>query len=348
MKISRFFPILIPIIAVLLGLIVGALLMLGFGYSPIEGYASLWDGVFGDWYVVGETIRQVTPLILTGLAVAFAFRAGLFNIGAEGQVLVGWLAAVWVGIGFDAPMYIDLPVAILAAALAGGLWGFIPGLLKATLGVHEVIVTIMMNYIALYSTNAIVRYVLTENQDSTDKIAESASLRSEWMMSLTGSRMHFGILIALFAAAVMWFIIDRTTLGYEMRSVGFNQNASKYAGMNVKKGIIFSMVISGVFAGLAGAMEGLGTFEYIGTQSGFTNLGFDGIAVALLGANSAFGVILAAILFGGLKIGALNMPIQTGIPEDLVDIIIALIIFFVAASYLIRWILRRFAKEGDE
>src|SRR5699024_7655860 len=188
MKLSRLFPILIPIISVLLGLIVGGFLMLGFGYNPIAGYAALWNGVFGDWYVAGETIRQATPLILTGLAVAFAFRAGLFNIGAEGQVFVGWLAAIWVGIGFDAPIYIHLPVAIIAAAVAGGLWGFIPGLLKATLGVHEVIVTIMMNYIALYSTNAIVRYVLTENQDSTDKIAESASLRSEWMMSLTGSQ----------------------------------------------------------------------------------------------------------------------------------------------------------------
>lgn len=349
MKLSRFFPILIPVVAVLLGLIAGALLMLGFGYSPIEGYVSLWKGMFGDWYVTGETVRQVTPLILTGLAVAFAFRAGLFNIGAEGQVFVGWLAAVWVGVGFDAPIYIHLPLAILAAALAGGLWGFVPGLLKATQGVHEVIVTIMMNYVALYSTNSIVRNVLSDNEDKTDTIPGTSSLRSDWMADLTmGSRMHYGILVALFVAAVMWFIIDRTTLGYEMRSVGFNKDASKYAGMNVKKGIILSMVISGAFAGLAGGMEGLGTFEYIGTQSGFTNLGFDGIAVALLGANSAIGVILAAILFGGLKIGALNMPIQTGIPEDLVDIIIALIIFFVASSYLIRWLLRRFAKEGDK
>src|SRR5699024_8384686 len=200
-----------------------------------------------------------------------------------------WLAAIWVGIGFDAPIYIHLPVAIIAAAVAGGLWGFIPGLLKATLGVHEVIVTIMMNYIALYSTNAIVRYVLTDNRDSTDTIPDSVSLRSEWMTSLTGSRMHYGIMIALLIAAVMWFIIDRTTLGYEMRSVGFNQHASKYAGMNVKKGIILSMVISGAFAGIAGAMEGLGTFGYMSVQSGFTNLGFDGIAVALLGANSAPG-----------------------------------------------------------
>ncbi|MUV37341.1 putative ABC transporter permease protein YufP [Lentibacillus sp. JNUCC-1] len=344
---NRWFNILVPIISVLLGLIVGAFLMLGFGYSPIEGYAALWNGIFGDAYVFGETLRQVTPLILTGLAVAFAFRTGLFNIGAEGQVFVGWLAAVWVGLGIDAPAIIHIPLAVLAAALAGALWGFIPGLLKAYRGVHEVIITIMMNYIALYSTNAVVRYVLTDSRDQTETVKETASLRAEWITTLTShSRLHYGLLIAIFAAAVMWFIINRTTMGYEMRAVGFNQHASKYAGMNVKKNIILAMVISGAFAGMAGAMEGLGTFGYMSTQSGFTNLGFDGIAVALLGANTAPGVILAALLFGGLKIGALSMPLQAGVPNELVDIIIALIIFFVASSYMIRWVILRFSKEG--
>lgn len=344
---NRAFNILTPVISVILGLIVGALLMIGFGYNPITGYAALWNGVFGDMYVFGETIRQVTPLILTGLAVAFAFRTGLFNIGAEGQVFVGWLAAVWVGLVIDAPAIIHIPLAVIAAAVAGALWGFVPGLLKATRGIHEVIVTIMMNYIALYSTNAVVRNVLTDNSDATDSIAESASLRADWLTNLTmGSRLHYGILIALFIAVVMWVLINRTTMGYEMRSVGFNQHASKYAGMNVKKNIVLAMVISGAFAGMAGAMEGLGTFGYMSTQSSFTNLGFDGIAVALLGANSAPGVILAAFLFGGLKIGALSMPVQAGVPNELVDIIIALIIFFVASSYMIRWIILRFSKEG--
>ncbi|WP_281417499.1 ABC transporter permease [Lentibacillus saliphilus] len=344
---NRMFNILVPIISVILGLIAGAFLMIGFGYNPIEGYGALLNGIFGDAYVFGETLRQVTPLILTGLAVAFAFRTGLFNIGAEGQVFIGWLAAVWVGLAIDAPAFIHIPLAVIAAAVAGALWGFIPGLLKATRGVHEVIVTIMMNYIALYSTNAVIRYVLTDSRDSTDTIPDSVSLRADWITTMTtGSRLHYGILIALFAALVMWVVINRTTMGYEMRSVGFNQHASRYAGMNVKKNIILAMVISGAFAGLAGAMEGLGTFGYMSTQSGFSNLGFDGIAVALLGANTAPGVILAAFLFGGLKIGALSMPLQAGVPNELVDIIIALIIFFVAASYMIRWVILRFSKEG--
>ncbi|GIO26214.1 ABC transporter permease [Ornithinibacillus bavariensis] len=343
---NRLFGILVPIISVLLGLLVGALIMLVSGHNPIEGYTALWNGAFYDAFTIGETIRRITPLILTGLAIAFAFRTGLFNIGAEGQVIVGWLAAVWVGIAIEAPMIIHLPLAIIAGALAGGIWGFIPGILKAKLGVHEVIVTIMMNYIALFVSNEIVRSVLTEHKTTTEKIASSASLGSEWLQSITFySRLHYGILIALFAAAVMWFVINRTTVGYELKAVGFNRHASKYAGMNVSKNIVLSMVISGVFAGLAGVMEGLGTYGTVSVISGFTNLGFDGIAVALLGANNPLGVVLAAILFGVLKEGAGEMP-SAGVPTELVDIIIAIIIFFVASSYIIRWTLTRFKKEG--
>ncbi|TQS75499.1 ABC transporter permease [Ornithinibacillus gellani] len=344
---NRIFNILIPIISVLLGLIAGAIIMLISGHNPIEGYRALWNGAFGDAFTLGETARRTTPLILTGLAVAFAFRTGLFNIGAEGQVIVGWLAAVWVGLAIDAPMYIHLPLAIAAAALAGAIWGFVPGILKAKLGVHEVIVTIMMNYIALFITNEIIRNVLTDHTTTTEAIAPTASLASEWLQGITYfSRLHYGFLIALFAAAVMWFLIQRTTIGYELKAVGFNQHASKYAGMNVSKNIILSMAIAGAFAGLAGAMEGLGTYGTISVMSGFTNLGFDGIAVALLGANTAFGVVLAAILFGVLKEGAGEMPTGAGVPTELVDIIIALIIFFVASSYIIRWALIRFKKEG--
>lgn len=344
---SRYFNILVPIISVLLGLLIGGIVMLASGYNPIDGFKALWMGAFGDAYYIGETIRQVIPYILTGLAVAFAFRTGLFNIGAEGQVIVGWLAAVWVGISFELPMYIHLPFAILAAALAGAIWGFIPGILKAKLGVHEVIVTIMLNYTGFHISNTLVRHVLSDTQNRTENIYETASLKSEWVSALTGgSRAHYGLLIAILAAVIMWFIIERTTFGYEMKSVGFNRHASLYAGMNVSRNIVISMMIAGAFAGLAGAMEGLGTFGYNSVRGGFTNLGFDGIAVALLGANRAFGVVLAAILFGALKIGALNMPRAAGIPEELADIIIALIIFFVASSYIIRWAINRF-KKGE-
>ncbi|MGP4059890.1 ABC transporter permease [Halobacillus litoralis] len=344
---NRMVNLLIPIISVVLGLLSGAIIMLVFGYNPIAGFGALWNGAFGDAYFLGETIRQVTPYILSGLAVAFALRSGLLNIGVEGQVFVGWLASVWIGVAFELPMIIHLPLAIIAAALAGAFWGFIPGILKAKLGVHEVIVTIMMNYIALYVCNSFVRNVITDGADRTDNIAATASLQSEWLAGLTFySRIHYGFILAIFMALVMWFVLNRTTRGFELRSVGFNQHASRYAGMNVSKNIILAMVISGAFAGLAGAMEGLGTFGFMSIKSGFTNIGFDGIAVALLGANTALGVVLAAFLFGTLKIGALNMPTEAGVPTELVEIIIALIIFFVASSYMIRWVILRFKKEG--
>jgi general nucleoside transport system permease protein len=347
MSSGRLTNFLIPLLAVLLGVIVGSIVMVISGYDPIAGYSALLYGAFGDSYYIGETIRQMTPYILAGLAVAFAFRTGLFNIGVEGQLIVGWLAAVWVGVAFELPKFIHLPLAILAAAAAGALWALIPGFLKAHFKVHEVIVTIMMNYIALHATNAIIRSVLSDKGYKSEEIHESASLRSEFLQSITDySTLHYGIIIALLAAVIMWFLLEKTTKGYELRAVGFNQHASHYAGMNVSNNIVLAMVISGAFAGVAGAMEGLGTFANISVKAGFTGVGFDGIAVALLGGNNAFGIILSALLFGALKVGALEMPSSAGVPTELVDIVIALIIFFVASSYLIRLLLTRVKKEG--
>lgn len=343
---KRFSSMAVPVVSVLLGLIVGAVIMLISGYSPISGYTALWNGAFGDSFYLGETLRQMTPYIFAGLAVAFAFRTGLFNIGVEGQLLVGWLAAVWVGVAFDLPKIIHLPLSLLAAAAAGALWGFIPGLLKARLRVHEVIVTIMMNYIALHVTNHLIRNVISDQSDTTEAVKETASLKSPFFESLTDfSSLHNGIFLGVVAAIIMWFILEKTTLGYELRSVGFSQHASHYAGMNVSRNVILSMSISGAFAGLGGAMEGLGTFGTAFLHSGFSGVGFDGIAVALLGGNTAIGVVLASLLFGALKVGALNMPIESGVPNELVEIVIALIIFFVASSYMIKWLLSRFKKE---
>ncbi|GEL04078.1 ABC transporter permease [Rummeliibacillus stabekisii] len=345
---KRVVNILVPLISIVLGLIIGAIVMLISGFNPVDGYIALWNGVFGSSYNMGETVRQITPYVFAGLAVAFAFRTGLFNIGVEGQLIVGWLAAAYVGSAFELPKIIHLPLALLAAAAAGALWAFIPGLLKAKLQVHEVIVTIMMNYIALHVANATIS-ALSDGGDKTEKIHDSASLRSPFFESLTDySRLHWGFLIALIAVLIMWFILEKTTQGYELKSVGFNQNASEYAGMNVSKNIILAMVISGAFAGLGGAMEGLGTFGNITKMTGFTGIGFDGIAVALLGANQPFGVLLGAILFGGLKNGGLNMPNEAGIPVEIVSIVIALIIFFVASGYIIRVGLDRLSKKKKE
>lgn len=344
---NRVVNLLVPIISIFLGLLVGAIVMLLSGYDPIQGYIALWEGIFGDAYAIGETIRQISPYILAGLAVAFAFRTGLFNIGVEGQLIVGWFAAAYVGMAFELPKIIHLPLALLAAAAAGAIWGLIPGILKAKLHVHEVIVTIMMNYIALHVVNALIKAV-SDGGYKTATIHKTASLRSEFLSNLTDfSTLHYGILVALAMVVLMWFILEKTKTGYELKSVGFNAHASQYAGMNVSKNIVLSMVISGVFAGLGGAMEALGTFGYMASRGGFTGIGFDGIAVALLGANTPLGVIFGASLFGSLKYGAGNMPNAAGVPVEIVSIVIALIIFFVASGYIIRVILSRMSKKKE-
>jgi len=345
---SRTQNLLVPIISILLGLIFGAIVMAISGYNPVDGYIALWNGIFGSSYNFGETIRTIIPYVFSGLAVAFAFRTGLFNIGVEGQLIMGWFAAAYVGFAFELPMVIHIPLAILAAAVVGALWAFIPGILKARLGVHEVIVTIMMNYIALRSINPLISMV-TGGEERTPKIHETATLRSEFLQSLTDySRLHWGFIVAIIGVFVMWFILEKTTLGYELKAVGFNRNASEYAGMNVKKNIVLSMVISGAFAGLAGSMEALGTFQNIATMSTLPGIGFDGIAVALLGANQPLGVFFAAILFGSLKNGGINMPNAAGVPNEIVNIVIALIILFAASGYVIRLLLNRAGKSKKE
>lgn len=344
---NRLTNILVPIISIIIGLLVGAIVMMVSGYDAILGYQALWQGIFGDAYSIGNTIRQITPYILAGLAVAFAFRTGLFNIGVEGQLIVGWLAATWVGYTFELPSIIHLPLALLAAAAAGAFWAFIAGFLKAKFQVHEVVVTIMLNYTALYVVNAIIKDV-SGGGFKTENVHESASLRSPFLAQLTdNSSLHYGIVVALIMVMVMWFILEKTTRGFELKAVGFNQNASQYAGMNVGKNIILAMTISGAFAGLGGAMEALGTFGNMSIMPGFTGIGFDGIAVALLGANTPLGVVFGAALFGSLKYGALNMPNAAGIPEEIVSIIIAIIIFFVASGYIIRLALSKFGKKQE-
>ncbi|MER2189692.1 MAG: ABC transporter permease [Solibacillus sp.] len=342
---NRTINLLIPLISIVLGLLVGAIVMIVSGFNPVNGYTALFNGIFGTPYKMGETVRQIVPYVFSGLAVAFAFRTGLFNIGVEGQLIMGWFAAAYVGFTFDLPTIIHIPLAILAAAAAGAIWAFIPGLLKAKLQVHEVIVTIMMNYIALRLVNVFID-VVADGADRTPKILESASLRSDFFASITNSsRMHWGIVIAIIAVMLMWVLLERTTRGYELKSVGFNKNASHYAGMSVSKNIILAMVISGAFAGIGGAMEALGTYGNMPKLTASTGIGFDGIAVALLGYNNPIGVFFAAILFGALKFGGNNMWSEARIPVEIVSIVISLIIFFVASGYIIRVVLERIGKK---
>lgn len=348
-RMNRQTPFLSSLVSILLGLIVGAILMIAAGYDPFVAYSALFRSGFLDMYGVGESIRTMTPLIFTGLAVALAFRTGLFNIGVEGQLIVGQLTAVIVALKLDLPPGLHAAVAVLAGGLAGALWAFLPGLLKAVRGVHEVITTIMMNFIALFLSNVLVRTWLTSGADSTDTIPESASLKmgflSEWF---GGARIHFGFFLAILAAFVMYMLLWRTTWGYQMRAVGFNAHAAEYAGISVRKNIILSMMISGSFAGLAGAGEVLGTYEYHFIQDAFSGIGFDGIAVALLGANTPIGVLLSSVLFGVLTFGGSEMQYEAQVPFEVIRVVFAAIILFVAAN-VTHWMLERFRsrRRGD-
>ncbi|ANE47421.1 branched-chain amino acid ABC transporter permease [Paenibacillus swuensis] len=340
-----------PLVAILLGLIFGAIIMLIGGYNPIKAYSSLLQQIFGSSYDLGETIRAVTPLILTGLSVAFAFRSGLFNIGAEGQFMIGMTTATFIGIKLNLPFLLHAVVAMVGGAIAAGLWGAIAGYLKAKRGVNEVITTIMLNWTALYLSNYIVvTFLLEKGQQRTTMIHENASISSSLLIDLFGgARMHWGTVIALLASTVFYIILWKTKQGYELRAVGHNADAAQYAGMNVKRNIIKAMFISGVFAGLAGTFEVLGVFQYQTNAAASPGYGFDGIAVSLLGMNNPFGVVLAAILFGGLSYGAAGMSFGADVPPEIIRIVIGSIIFFVAAQGIVRWLLIPFyAKRKKE
>lgn len=341
---------LIPLVAILLGLLFGALVMLFGGYNPILAYSALFNKVFGDLYNFGETIRQITPLIFTGLSVAFAFRTGLFNIGAEGQFVMGALGAVIVGTQFSLPGFIHAPLAIIVGGLFGGLWGAIAGYLKAKRGVHEVITTIMLNWVALFFTNYIVAtYLRAPGQQRSEMIQPTASISLDWLSKVFDyARLHWGTLIAILAAFFFYLILWKTKQGYELRAVGYNPDASEYAGINVNKNTIMAMLIGGAFAGLGGAVEVLGVFKYQTISAGFPGYGFDGIAVALIGANTPLGVILASILFGALTYGAPGMQLGAGVPIEVIRVVIASVIFFVAASGMVRYILDKFKRKKKE
>ncbi len=339
----------VPALAIVLGLVVGAIAMVWMGYSPVQGYRGLFAGIFGDSFSFGETIRSMTPLIYTGLAVAFAFKTGLFNIGVEGQFVLGMLAGALVGAALPGlPWLIHVMLAIGAGALAGACWAAIPGLLKGKFGVHEVITTIMLNYVSLILVNFLIRnYFRVTAQEATANVAPSADLTIVALKHLTGgARVHWGILIALLFMVAIAFILYRTTLGYEVRAVGFNPMAAQYGGINVTKNIVLAMLISGAVAGAGGAVEILGVFGRMAVSPVLPGVGFDGIAVALIGNNNPFGVLFGAFLFGALKTGAIQMQYQTQVPYAIIRVVIAGIVFFVATKEMVRWLLRLKRREA--
>lgn len=353
MKIRVPRAIIIALVSIFLGLLAGAIFMAVTGHNPLEGYKFLFRGGLMNIERIGNTLATATPLILTGLAVAFAFNTGLFNIGASGQMLFGGLCATAVGLTLVLPKPLLLLLMMIAAILGGALWGFVPGFLKARFNVHEVVATIMMNWIAYwviyYTVPAHFKGLFLETESR--KIPEAASLKVPWLSELfNGSYINLGLFLGLVAVLVVAVILNRTVLGYELRAAGFNRYASEYAGMNVQRNIILSMTIAGALAGLGGATLYVGYASNI--QIGVLPVqGFDGIAVSLLGSNTPIGVLGAAFFFGILHSGKGFMNAMTEIPPEIGDTIIATIIYFAATSVLIdrgiNALKRRFGK-GEE
>ncbi len=350
-RVQRAITIATPFISVVIAMLVGSLVILISGHSPAEAYSAMIGGAFGGWRQLGETLLRATPLIFTGLAVSYGFRAGLFNIGAEGQLFLGGLAAAFVGLQVGGlPPLISLPIIIFAAFLAGAAWAFIPALMKAKIGAHEVITTMMFSYIGKY----FVSYLITGPLRAEGSIPQTTELpivsqlpRISDVLPFVGqNRAHIGIVLGIIAALVVWWVLKYTVMGYEARAVGFNPAAAETAGISVASTTIKSLCISGGLAGLAGAVEVMGVHYRLFDQfsSGF---GFTGIAVALLAKNNPFGVILAAILFGSLSAGAGTMQLEAGVSQKVITIIQGTIIFLVGAEMIVTWAVARVrARKG--
>lgn len=336
----------VPLLAIFTALVIsGLVIWLSTGdlskvIGPEGAFAGLWEGAVGSPKRIAGTLLTATPYIFAGLAVALAFKCGLFNIGAEGQLALGAIAAAFVGYSFrDLPFIVHMPMALGAGLLGGLIWGAIPGILKAFRGAHEVIVTIMMNYIGLQLAQYLLGGPMKDPTNVTARtplISKSAEIPTlfdpPWQI-------HWGVVFALATAALIYFFLMRTTLGFEIRTVGANPNAARYAGMSVAKNIVLAMALSGMLAGAAGAVEVLGVThrDELGFGAGY---GFDSIAIALLGRNNPFGVVAAALLFGGLRSGATQMQFYTQISGTIISIVQGLILLFVAADTIIRWMYR--------
>ncbi|MHB1004759.1 MAG: ABC transporter permease [Chloroflexota bacterium] len=314
-------------------------------WRPALAYLGLFEGAFGSPQALAETSVWATPYVFAGLAVALAFKGGLFNIGAEGQVALGALFSAWVGFALPKivgplPVFIHVPLAILGGALAGAIWGAIPGYLKARTGAHEVINTIMMNYLALLLTG----YLLNgpwKDPNPLNVVAQTPLLpaSARLLPIFPELRFHWGAIVAVVMVFAVYWLLWKTTLGFEIRTVGTNPNAARYAGISVARVTVLAMGLSGMLAGLAGTFEVV-ALNFRHTLGFSTGYGFDAIAVALLGKSNPFGVLLAAILFGAMRNGATRMQFLTQVPVDIISVIQALVLLFVAADAIVRYIYR--------
>ena len=331
--------ILFSLVSIVLGLIVGAIALLIAGFDPIHAYSAMIEGIFGKPKFIAWTIIRSTPLILTGLSIAFAFKTGLFNIGAEGQFIIGSLVATIVGAGLQLPAIIHIPLVLIMAALGGAIWGGFAGWLKSKFGINEVIATIMLNWIAFYLSNFMIKStaLARPNSEASISIHESASLGINWLTDLVGpaTRVNWGIVISIILVLLIAFILFKTTLGFELRGVGFNKFGAEYGGINVNSSILKSMAIAGLLAGIAGAIQVMGVSHNITILAAQEGYGFDGIAVALIANSNPIGVIFSGLLFGAFKYGGTKMQ-SVGAPSEVVNIVIGSIVYFIALSSVLR------------
>lgn len=331
----------VPLTAVLLAGIIGAIILWLSDANPWEAYTALYRGAFGSEDAIGRTLEKATPLILGGLAVAFAFKAGLFNIGGQGQLLMGAIIAGYVGFAFTGlPFIIHMPLALLIGSLTGAFFAGIAGALRTYTGAHEVITTIMLNFVAINITD----YLADGPWKDSGIVARTPAIAESAAIPVWGT-LPAGFFIAAFTAFATWYLLFRTTLGYEIRTVGLNPNAAHYAGIKVARTIVLTMAISGFLAGMGGAIETLGVVGRF--QPGFnTGLGFDGITIALLARTNPLGVIPAALLVGAMQAGSSQMQFDANVQSQIIDVVQALILFFVSADMIVRWIIRTRADEG--
>jgi general nucleoside transport system permease protein len=308
-----------------------------------DAYRTLVSGAVGGPDQIAESLTQATPLICGGLGVSLAFRTGLFNIGAQGQLIIGAIFAGWVGFSLHLPVVVHLIIAVVAGIVGGAIWGGVVGLLKARTGAHEVIVTIMLNYVAIY----LLQWLLTTNEfrrpGREDPISPVVDSNAQYPQ-LGDTRLHVGFLLALLAAAFVWWLLGRSTIGFELRAVGANPDASRAAGMSVGRAYVIAMTVAGALAGLAGTQQVLGTDLPL-TDGVAASVGFDSITVALLGRGTPVGTVLAGLLFGALNAGGLQMQLQTQTPLTLTTVLQALIVLFVAAPALVRGVFRFLPRE---
>ena len=342
--ISRLIDSLLPVFATLAALLVGAVMLLFLKVNPVEAYKALWEGAFGTSNAFAETLVKATPLLLVALGICISFRGDVINIGGEGQMIVGALLATWVGLTFTGlPGWLVITLAMLAGFLGGAIWGGIPGVLKAYFRVNEILSTVMMNAIAVQLMNFLLRDALIDPEQAqrASKIPQTARLLEAFHLPrLVPTRLHLGALLAVILAILVYILLWRTTLGYRIRAVGQNPNASRYAGIKVQRYVVLALLLSGAFAGLAGATQVYGVnYRMItdGSSSGFTGgAGFNGIVAALFGQLHPIWSIPASILFGALLVGANSMQRVVQVPSALITALNGLVVVFVVSSEIWR------------